>query len=221
MNINTNTETGIKTLLFDLDGTLINTNDLIIASFLHTLEQFKPGEYTREQVINFIGPPLIDSFRKVDPERYEEMIDVYRTHNHSFHDELVKEYAGVYETIKELHEKGYNLAIVTTKIRKTALMGLKLMKLDQFFDVVIGLDDVENAKPHTEPLEKALNALGLTKEGAMMIGDSPHDIHAGKNMGIPTAAVSWSIKGEEAMRALEPDYILAEMSDLLDIVEAR
>ncbi|WP_100374006.1 pyrophosphatase PpaX [Bacillus sp. FJAT-45037] len=211
----------IKTLLFDLDGTLINTNELIIASFLHTLEHYKPGEYDREKVITFIGPPLADSFKTVDAERYEEMIDFYRTHNHAFHDELVREYEGVFETIKTLHEKGYNLAIVTTKIRKTALMGLKLMNLDSYFDVVVGLDDVTHAKPHTEPLELALERLGVTKEGAMMIGDSPHDIHAGKNLGIPTAGVSWSIKGEEAIRALEPDYVLETMADLLDILEVE
>ncbi len=129
----------IDTLLFDLDGTLINTNELIIASFLHTLNEYKPGEYTREHAIEFIGPPLVDSFQKVDANLVEEMVKTYRTFNHAKHDELVEEYEGVYETIERLHEKGYKLAIVTTKIRKTALMGLALTGLDTFFDVVIGL----------------------------------------------------------------------------------
>lgn len=137
----------IDTLLFDLDGTLINTNELIIASFLHTLEHYKPGEYQREQVIEFIGPTLTESFRSIDRDRYEEMIAVYRQFNHEKHDELVREYEGVYETIEELDKKGYKLAVVTTKINETALMGLKLIGLDRFFDVVIGLNDVENAKP--------------------------------------------------------------------------
>ncbi|ARK32052.1 pyrophosphatase PpaX [Halalkalibacter krulwichiae] len=210
----------IDTLLFDLDGTLINTNELIIASFLHTLEEYRPGEYTREHVIDFIGPPLKDSFEKVDPERVDDMIQTYRTFNHAKHDELVTEYEGVYETIKELHERGFKIAIVTTKIRKTALMGLKLTGLDQYFDVVIGLDDVEKAKPDPEPLEKALKALGSSKETAMMIGDSHFDVQAGKNLGIPTAVVGWSIKGEERIRTFEADYILSNMRDLIAIVGA-
>lgn len=210
----------IDTLLFDLDGTLINTNELIIASFLQTLEHYRPGEYTREKVIEFIGPPLVDSFKTVDPELVDEMIVHYRTFNHAKHDELVTEYEGVFETIEQLHKKGYKLAIVTTKIRKTALMGLALTGLDQFFDVVIGLDDVEKAKPDPEPLEKALKQLGSSKESAMMIGDSHFDILAGKNLGIPTAIVGWSIKGPEKVRSFEADYILENMRDLLTIVGA-
>ncbi|MBP3949989.1 pyrophosphatase PpaX [Bacillus suaedae] len=208
----------IDTLLFDLDGTLINTNELIIASFLQTLEHYRPGEYTREKVIEFIGPPLVDSFKTVDPELVDEMIVHYRTFNHAKHDELVTEYEGVFETIEQLHKSGYKLAIVTTKIRKTALMGLALTGLDQFFDVVIGLDDVEKAKPDPEPLEKALKQLGSQKESAMMIGDSHFDILAGKNLGIPTAVVGWSIKGPEKVLTFEADYILENMRDLLTIV---
>ncbi|MFC0559332.1 pyrophosphatase PpaX [Halalkalibacter alkalisediminis] len=210
----------IDTLLFDLDGTLINTNELIIASFLHTLEHYRPGEFTREHAIEFIGPPLTDSFESVDPTRVDEMIQTYRTFNHDKHDELVTEYEGVYETIEQLHEKGFKIAIVTTKIRKTALMGLKLTGLDKFFDIVVGLDDVEKAKPDPEPLEKALKALGSSKETAMMIGDSHFDVLAGKNLGVPTAVVGWSIKGEEKIRTYEADYILSNMRDLMAIVGA-
>ncbi len=210
----------IDTLLFDLDGTLINTNELIIASFLHTLEQYKPGKYTRQHAIEFIGPPLIDSFLKVDAEKAEEMIQTYRAFNHEKHDELVEEYEGVYETIEQLHQKGYKLAVVTTKIKKTALMGLELTGLKKFFDVVIGLDDVTKAKPDPEPLEKALALLGSSKKNAMMIGDSEYDVLAGKNLGIPTAIVGWSIKGEEKVRAYKADHILTNMRDLLHIVGA-
>lgn len=211
----------IDTLLFDLDGTLINTNELIIESFLHTLEKYQPGKFTRREAITFIGPPLIDTFTKIDPERADEMIKTYRAFNHEKHDELVEEYDGVYETIEYLYEKGYKLAIVTTKIKKTALMGLELTGLKKFFDVVVALDDVEKAKPDTEPLEKALAQLGSTKETAMMIGDSIHDVLAGKNLGIPTAVVGWSIQGEEKIREFGADYTLQHMSDLLDIIGAR
>ncbi len=82
------------------------------------------------------------------------------------------------------------------------------------------LDDVEKAKPDPEPLEKALAALGSSKETAMMVGDSEFDVLAGKNLGVPTAVVGWSIKGEESIRTYEADYILSNMRDLLAIVGA-
>lgn len=208
----------INTILFDLDGTLINTNDLIIESFMHTLEHYFPGQFTREDVLAFIGPPLHDTFEKLDKDRLEEMVNTYRKFNHEQHDILVKEFETVYETVKTLHEKGYKLGIVTTKIRHTVNMGLKLTKLDAFFDVVVTLDDVEHAKPHPEPIMKALALLDAKPEEAIMVGDNVHDIEAGKNAGTKTAGVLWSVKGEEYIRSQKPDYVLTKMSDLLSIV---
>ncbi|WP_209121426.1 pyrophosphatase PpaX [Alkalihalobacillus sp. BA299] len=208
----------IDTLLFDLDGTLINTNDLIIASFLHTLEHYYPGEYTREKVIEFIGPPLVDSFRGIDPERVDEMIAMYRDHNLSNHDLLVKEYEGVFETIERLYQEGYKLAVVTTKMKNTALRGLEVTGLDRFFEVIVAIDDVEKVKPDPEPLEKAMTALGSTAETTIMVGDSQYDVLGGKNTGTKTAAVAWTIKGEAFIRSFKPDYVLDDMRDLLKIV---
>jgi pyrophosphatase PpaX len=209
---------GINTLLFDLDGTLIDTNELIISSFLHTLEIYYPNQYKREDVLPFIGPPLYDTFVKMDPDRVEEMITTYRKYNHEKHDELVTEFDGVFDTVKILHEKGLKLGIVTTKMRKTVDMGLKLTKLDQFFDVIVALDNVKNAKPDPEPVLLALKRLDSKPEEAIMIGDNYHDILAGKNAGTKTAGVAWSIKGKEFLASYEPDYMLEHMSDLLKIV---
>ncbi|MGO4888843.1 pyrophosphatase PpaX [Anaerobacillus sp. MEB173] len=213
----------IDTILFDLDGTLINTNELIIASFLHTLNHYYPNHYQREDVLQFIGPSLIDSFSKLNPEKAEEMIQMYRHFNHEKHDELVEEYEGVYEGIKRLHEEGFKLAIVTTKIRETAEMGLKLTGLDQFFDVLVGMDDVEKVKPDPEPLNKAMAALQSSPETTLMVGDNSHDILGGKNAGTKTAGVAWAIKGREYLESYSPDLILEHMSDLIDYlgVEAK
>jgi pyrophosphatase PpaX len=208
----------INTLLFDLDGTLINTNELIIASFLHTLNSYYPSKYKREDVLPFIGPTLYDTFASVDQDRMEEMVQAYRKFNHEQHDILVTEYETVFETIKTLKEQGFKLGIVTTKIRDTVNMGLKLTKLDQFFDVVVTLDDVEYAKPHPEPVLKALKQLNSSPEEAIMVGDNHHDVEAGKNAGTKTAGVAWSIKGREYISSHNPDYLLEKMSDLLPIV---
>lgn len=211
----------INTLLFDLDGTLINTNELIIESFLHTLHSYYPNQYKREDVFPFIGPTLYDTFNSINPEKTEEMVKVYRKFNHEQHDVLVTEYETVFETVKALKEHGFKLGIVTTKIRDTVNMGLKLTKLDQFFDVVVTLDDVENAKPHPEPVLKALAQLDSQPEEAIMVGDNHHDVEAGKNAATKTAGVAWSIKGREYISSYSPDYLLEKMSDLLPIVGVK
>lgn len=208
----------INTLLFDLDGTLINTNELIIESFLHTLNKYYPDKYKREDVFPFIGPTLYETFESINPEKMEEMVQVYRKFNHEQHDKLVTEFETVFETIQILKGKGFKLGIVTTKIRTTVNMGLKLTKLDQFFDVVVTLDDVEHAKPNPEPIFKALEQLDAKPEEAIMVGDNHHDIGAGKNAGTKTAGVAWSIKGRDYIESFQPDYVLDKMSDLLAIV---
>ncbi|MEK3887904.1 pyrophosphatase PpaX [Bacillus sp. FSL K6-3431] len=208
----------ITTLLFDLDGTLIDTNELIVSSFLHTLGKFYPNRFERADVLPFLGPPLVVTFNGIDPQKTEEMIVEYRKYNLAQHDLLVKEFNGVFETIRTLSENNFKLAIVSTKMRDTVIKGLELTKLDQFFDVIISLDEVERAKPDPEPLEKALKALGSTPKEAMMIGDNHHDILGGKNAGTYTCGVSWSLKGKEYLEQFHPDYMLEKMADLLEII---
>jgi pyrophosphatase PpaX len=208
----------ITTVLFDLDGTLINTNDLIISSFLHTLNHYYPDQYTEREVLPFMGPPLEESFGGLNPDKVEEMCAHYRAYNHEHHDELVTEFEGVYETVETLYKQGCKLAIVSTKVRDVVLKGLDLMNLRQFFDVVITLDEVENAKPHPEPIEKALKELGSTPQEAIMVGDNHHDILAGKNAGVLSAGVAWSAKGREYLAHYEPEFMLETMPDLLKVV---
>jgi pyrophosphatase PpaX len=208
----------INTVLFDLDGTLIDTNDLIISSYLHTLEKYYPNKYKREDVLPFMGPSLKDVFDSMDPEKTEEMIKTYRAFNMSNHDLLVKEFEGVYETVKTLKEKGFKLGIVTTKMLNVVKMGLQLSKLDEFFEVVVAIDHVEKIKPDPEPIFKALEQLGAKPEEAIMVGDNYHDILGGKNAGTKTAGVAWSLKGREFLEEYNPDYMLENMRDLLPIL---
>lgn len=208
----------INTVLFDLDGTLINTNELIISSFLYTLDKYYPNQYKREDVLPFIGPSLHDTFSKIDENRVEKLIQCYRDFNHEHHDELVEEYETVYETVQDLRKKGYKVGIVTTKARKTVEMGLALSKLKQFFNVVVTIDDVEHVKPHPEPIQKALQLLEAKPEEALMVGDNHHDIVGGQNAGVKTAAVAWTIKGRKYLESYKPDYVLEKMSDLLTIL---
>lgn len=211
----------VDTVLFDLDGTLVNTNDLIVSSFVHTLDHYAPGKYGREEILSWIGEPLYDSLARVDAERADEMMDFYRKHNHAYHDRLVKEYAGVFDTIQALHDHGFKLGVVTTKLFRGAEMGLKLARLKPFFLVVVGLDHISNPKPDPEPVNWALSLLDSLPETALMIGDSPSDIKAGKNAGTLTAGVAWTIHGTKALQVASPDFLLASMPDLLDVLGVK
>ncbi|MFZ3576933.1 pyrophosphatase PpaX [Virgibacillus sp. DJP39] len=207
----------IHTILFDLDGTLIDTNELIIASFLHTFEHYKLP-ITRDEILPFIGPSLKDTFDQIETIDTEEMIQTYRDHNLHHHDNYVEAYPYVVETLKQLKEKGFKLGVVTTKMRTGVNMGLKLVGLEDLFDTVITLDDVTHAKPHPEPIIKAIKELGANASSTLMVGDNFHDIEAGQNAGVRTAGVAWSIKGRDTLQRLNPTHMLEDIRDLYTIV---
>ena len=210
----------ITTLLFDFDGTLLDTNELIVQTFLSVLGEHFPGEYGREDVLHFIGPSLEQTFTKIAPGKVSELSDQYRRLNRTLHDELVSEYDGVAETLRTLKSRGLKMAIVSTKREETILHGLKLMGVHDVFDVLVALDHVQNPKPHPEPLELALRLLESDQQEALMIGDNSHDIEGGKNAGVRTAGVAWTAKGEEFLASFEPDFMLQHISDLLELTKA-
>lgn len=209
----------IKALLFDFDGTLLNTNELIIQTFMHLFDEKFPGQFTKDDCMQFIGPSLKETFDKITPDESEQMIAKYRKWNALHHDELVTEYEGVSETLQQLHDLGIRLVIVSTKIHQNVVRGLDGLGVTHLFEFIIGSDDVEHVKPHPEPVLKALELLQVEKHEVIMIGDNSHDIEGGKNAGVPTAGVSWSIKGEAFLKQYNPDYMLGHMSDLISIVK--
>lgn len=209
----------IKALLFDFDGTLLNTNELIIQTFMTLFDEIFPGQYKRDDILQFIGPSLDQTFQKLTPGKEQEMIAKYREWNLAHHDELVEEYDGVVSTLEQLYALGLRLAIVSTKKRDSIERGLRVMGVQHLFEVKVGLEDVVHVKPDPEPILLAIEQLGVSKEEVIMIGDNSHDIEGGKNAGVKTAGVSWAIKGAEFLKQYNPDYMLEHMTDLLEIVK--
>lgn len=208
----------LKAILFDLDGTLLDTNELIIKSFLHILNKYFPGQYERDDVLPFMGPSLHDTFGKLNPDKVDQMVEEYRAYNIKMHDEIVEEFPGVYETVEKLANNNIKMAIVTTKKHDVAVQGLKLFNLDHFFDAVIAYDNVENTKPDPEGLYLALEKLQVEPAEAIMVGDNYHDIVGGQNAGTKTAGVAWSLKGRDFLAKYEPDYMLEKIEDILPII---
>ncbi|MET3576709.1 pyrophosphatase PpaX [Bhargavaea ullalensis] len=211
----------INTILFDFDGTLLDTNELIIQTFMAVLGKHYPGRFDREDCLSFIGPSLKETFDSIDPAMTEQLVREYREWNAEMHDEMVAEYPAVTETLRLLKAKGLKLAVVSTKRRDVLARGMALMGVEDVFDCVIGLDDVTRPKPDPEPLQKAMDLLGAEPSRTLMVGDNSHDIEGGKNAGTRTAGVAWSAKGEAFLAKFEPDYMLHGMGDLLEIVDSQ
>ncbi|MNH91824.1 Pyrophosphatase PpaX [compost metagenome] len=209
----------IKTVLFDLDGTIVDTNELIVQSFLHSLEGESPEPVTREIIIPNMGRPLIEQLEfftgKTD---VDHVLLKYRSYNLEHHDELVQQFPYVREVFAKLHEHGVKIGIVTSKIRKTTLMGLKLAGLDSYISSIVTVEDVENAKPDPEGILRALGELDHVGEEAVMVGDSHYDIEAAQNAGIHSVGVSWSWKGRPYLEQYKPDWIIDDMRELYAIV---
>jgi pyrophosphatase PpaX len=210
----------ISTVLFDLDGTLINTNPLITETFRQTLNHYMPERvFTDEDIMEFIGPTLDQTFSGLIFEKKDEMTTYYRKINKELHDQMVEIYPTVEEGLKQLKENGIRLGIVSSKKNDMVLHGLQYFKLDHLFEIVIGNDDVINPKPHPEPIELAITKMNITKEEVIFVGDNSHDIESGKNAGVITCGVSWSLRGANYLKQFNPDYILEDMTQLMKIIK--
>lgn len=205
-----------STLLFDLDGTLIDSIDLILRSYRHTMRVHRGEEPPDDIWMEGLGTPLSVQFRRWTDDEVEirAMVETYRTYNLAHHDELVRAYDGVVEQVLRLDAGGKTLGLVTSKMRGGALKGLRLVGIEAAFDVVVGSDEVTHPKPHPEPVLLALERLGRAPADAVFIGDSRHDIECGRAAGVKTAAVLWGPFDREHLEDLDPDYWLERPADL-------
>lgn len=210
----------IECVLFDLDGTIVDTNELIINSFMHALKQNALTPLSREQIIPHMGTTLQQQMRTFSGLEDVSKLELsYRSYNYEHHDSLVRPFPHVNETMEELRRRGIKMGIVTTKIRPTTLKALEMFDLLQYMDTIVTINDVTEPKPHPEPVLTAVRNLGVDLQRTLMVGDSAVDIQSAKAAGVYAVAVAWSLKGEETLRKYDPDYIIHDMTELYDIVE--
>ncbi|WP_338554026.1 pyrophosphatase PpaX [Paenibacillus sp. KS-LC4] len=205
----------IKTMLFDLDGTIIDTNELIIRSFLDALQGFVPANFNRDNIIPSMGQPLTMQMQQFSGlEDVTHLVAAYREVNLRLHDEYVKPFDYVVEVIKNLHEQGIQIGIVTTKMRLTTERGLKYVGLSDYVDTVVTIDDVTHPKPHPEPVSMAIAALGADPATTLMLGDSSVDILSAEAAGALPVGVAWSMKGAQLLRDCGAQYVIDDMREL-------
>ena len=212
--------TPIRTMLFDLDGTLIDSVRLILDSYHHTLATHGIPARTDDDWLRGLGTPLRVQFAEwKDDPGLEAMIATYREYNLFHHDQCVTPYPGIVEAVRAVRAAGVRTGLVTSKNRPGAERGLRLCELAPLMEVLVGADDVVNPKPHAEPVEKALALLGAGPEGAVYVGDSVHDMESGRAAGVRTAAVLWGPFSREELERTRPDYWLEQPSDLVTLIQ--
>jgi pyrophosphatase PpaX len=205
--------------LFDLDGTLIDSIDLIFRAYRHTAERhlsFSPPDSVWREGL---GTPLRQQLSAVceDPELIEAMVVTYREYHFAHHEESIKPYPDVVEVLSALAGRGARLGVVTSKLRSGAERGLKAAGLIDYFHTIVSADEVSRAKPHPEPVLAALSRLEIGAKDAVFIGDSPHDIAAGREAGVITAGVLWGPFGREDLTQASADYLLESPVEILTL----
>jgi pyrophosphatase PpaX len=206
-------------VLFDLDGTLIDSGPIILSSFQHTtqsvLGRMIPDAELMAQVGGF---GLEEQMRVFDPGRVDELVRVYREHNEPLYASLAW-CDGMEDALAELKARGHRMGIVSTKRKVTIELAFSALPMEQYFDAIVGSGDTTHHKPDPEPLLKGLELLGGDAADAAYIGDAPFDIQAAKAAGMFAVAVNWGgIHPRERLEAEAPDVIVDHPEELLGVL---
>jgi pyrophosphatase PpaX len=202
-------------ILFDLDGTVVDSGAIILASLRHATRTVLGETIPDERLLATVGGSgLASQMRDFDPERVDELVRVYTEHNKPLHAELAS-FDGMLELLADLKAQGRKLGIVTAKRRMTVELAFAAVPIETLFDVVVAGDETERHKPHPEPLLRALAQVGATAKAAAYVGDSPFDVRAAKAGGLTAIAATWGgIHGRERLDEEEPDYVVDTAEEL-------
>jgi pyrophosphatase PpaX len=206
-------------VLFDLDGTVIDSGAIILASMKHAAKEVLGEEPPDELLMAAVGGPGLEAqMHALAPDRVEELVTVYRAHNEPLHAELVC-CVGIDDLLVRLKDEGRRLGIVTAKRRATVALAFDVLPLGHLFETVVGGDETKRHKPDPEPLLLAAERMGVDPEDCAYVGDSPFDIRAAKAAGMFAVAVTWGGIHERAkLDAEDPDAIADSAEDLYGVL---
>jgi len=206
-----------KAVLFDVDGTLLDTAEFIFQAFEFALDKYGYPPKSRNEFSKLIGKPLDYNYSVLAPGSDVELLSKTHRDFQLSHLDLAKAYPSTIETLEELRAANLRIAAVTTRSRMSTIETLKLCKLSQYMDYVVAYEDVINAKPDPEPVCKALNYLGIEPFNAVMAGDSDADVMAGKNAGTTTIGATYGFHGARIADS-NPDYLINSINEVIPLV---
>lgn len=204
----------LKAVLFDLDGTLINSIDHIISCWQETVRTCLRREVTREELLPTLGRALLECFEEIAPGRGEEMREIYRAHQKTTHDTMVTLFPGTREALDQLRDAGLTLGLVTSKGLPVASEGLNLFGLMPYFSTLVTYEDTTRHKPNPDPLLVAMDRLGVQPADVIYIGDAVVDIQAGKAAGMHTIGATWGAGDRESLIDAMPDHLCDSMDEV-------
>jgi pyrophosphatase PpaX len=208
-----------RTVLFDLDGTLIDSGAMILASMRHATRTVLGREVSDAELVARVGSThLRDQMLGLDADRADELVRAYREHNEPLHAEL-RACPGMLDVVERLHSEGRRLGIVTAKRHATVRLAFEVCPLERFFATVVASDDTERHKPDPAPVLLALERLGSEARDAAYVGDAPFDVESGRAARVYTVAVGWGgIHQHERIRAARPDSFVRTAEELLGVL---
>ncbi|MGH3087073.1 MAG: HAD hydrolase-like protein [Rubrobacteraceae bacterium] len=210
----------LSAALFDFDGTLVDTTELIHQSMRHATTEVLGRDMTREQLLANVGQPLPAQMKVFDPERADELLESYRTYNDANHEKFIESFPNVEKSLWRLRGAGIKIAVVTSKRRHS--VGLALESFPALGEVVnrfVTMEDTTEHKPHPEPLLNGLELLGgVSTSEAAYVGDSPFDVEAAKAANLASVAVSWGAFTGEALRAAGPNHLVSDLDAAVDVL---
>lgn len=213
--------TKVNTILFDLDGTLIDTYEPIAESWRYTVKTLTGRDISDEEIRGTLGEMLLDSMVRVMTEiEPEKALDIYREYQRRIFLDHIKPYENVEEVLRALHERGYKSAVLTSRLRTSTERALEHFGLTGYFDAVLTASDTKIFKPDPALVYLILDMLGSKPEEAVIVGDTAHDIEAGLASGVFTVLVDWScaLPPEKRADAPAPDAVIENMSGLLTLL---
>ncbi len=209
----------LKAILFDNDGTIVDTHDLLLATFQHTVRTVLGREIPEEVLMAKVGLPLEVQMWDYtdDPAVHEELLAEFRRHNAILHDDMVSLFDGVAETLAALDAAGFKLGVVTSKRHAAAQHGLEILGVMDRFSCLVGADDFPEHKPQPGPVAHGAELLGVSPDECIYVGDSPFDMQAGSGAGCATVAALWGMFSEEVLREQNPTYVCSGFADVLSV----
>ena len=210
----------LKCIVFDMDGTMTQTNQLIYDSFNYIAQKYAGKTYTIPEINAMFGPPEEGALLSIVPEeKIDEVMKDYLSFYREHHNQLARIYPGIERILSSIKERGKLLALFTGKGTCTATITLQEFHIEKYFDYVVTGNDVVKYKPSSEGLHKIMNHFVLRPDELLMVGDSVSDVKAAHEAGVKIAAVVWDSYAREKVLQMETDFVFHDTKEFQDWLE--